>query len=142
MEEPRRKARKFSDFAMNTDRDLSVFETKVLQPPNEEAPAADVETPSPATARQAPELTEPTAGLEAAATPSSVRKASPPTLSAVRSERAASAEQPGPDKGESIAISARIPADVYLSMRRATRLREKQNDFIISALKREIASRE
>jgi hypothetical protein len=51
------------------------------------------------------------------------------------------AAQPEPEKGESIAISARIPADVYLSVRRATRLREKQNDFIISALKREIASR-
>ncbi|SEF15700.1 hypothetical protein SAMN05444161_9389 [Rhizobiales bacterium GAS191] len=142
MEEPRRKTHKFSDFAMNTDRDLSVFETKVIQPPNEGPPVADGGTPSPATARQEPELTKPTAGLEAAATPSSVRKASPPTQSAVPSERAAPAEQPEPDKGESIAISARIPADVYLSMRRATRLREKQNDFIISALKREIASRE
>jgi hypothetical protein len=97
---------------------------------------------SPATARHEPELTEPTVGLEAAATPSSVGKASPPTRSAVPSERATSAGPPEPDKGESIAISARIPADVYLSMRRATRLREKQNDFIISALKREIASRE
>ena len=141
MEEPRRKARKFSDFAMNTDRDLSVFETKVTLPPNGEPPPADVGTPSPATARQTPELTEPTASLEAAAMPSSVRKASPPTQSAVPSENAASAGQPESDKGESIAISARIPAEVYLSMRRATRLREKQNDFIISALKREIASR-
>ena len=44
--------------------------------------------------------------------------------------------------GDTFRFSARIPADVYLSMRRATRLREKQNDFIILALKREIASRD
>jgi hypothetical protein len=94
MEEPRRKTRKFSDFAMNTDRDLSVFETRVLQPPHEGPPVVDDGAPSPTTARQEPELTELTAGLEAAATPSSVRKASPPTQSAVPSERAASAEQP------------------------------------------------
>src|SRR6185369_10921314 len=110
---------------------------------NEGPPVVDGGTPSPATARQAPELTEPTAGLEAAAAHSPDRKASsPPQQSVTPSENAATAAEPAQNKGESIAISARIPADVYLSMRRATRLREKQNDFIISALKREIASRE
>jgi hypothetical protein len=143
MEEPRRKARKFSDFALNTDRDLSVFETKVVLPPNEQPTATDVGAPSPATARYAPELTEPTAGLEVTAVRSPDRKASsPPAQSVAPSENVVTAPEPGPDKAESIAISARIPAEVYLSMRRATRLREKQNDFIISALKREIASRE
>jgi hypothetical protein len=143
MEEPRRKARKFSDFAMNTDRDLSVFETKVNQPPNEELPVVDGGTRRAATPQQASELIEPTAVLEVTAAPSPDRKASsPPPLSAAPPENAATAAEREPDKGESIAISARIPADLYLSMRRATRLREKQNDFIISALKREIASRE
>jgi hypothetical protein len=141
MEEPRRKARKFSDFALNTDRNLGVFETKVTLPPNRELTAADVGVPSPATARQVPELTEPAAGIEVTKPPSPDRKVSSPSAQSVAPSENAEAE-PGPDKGESIAISARIPADVYLSMRRATRLREKQNDFIISALKREIASRE
>jgi hypothetical protein len=143
MEEPRRKARKFSDFALNTDRNLSVFETKVTLPPNEEPSATDVGAPSPATARQAHELTEPTAVLEVTKARSPDRKASSsPAQIAAPSESPAIIAGPGPDKGESIAISARIPADVYLSMRRATRLREKQNDFIILALKREIASRD
>ena len=143
MEEPRRKARKFSDFALNTDRNLGVFETKVTLPPNEEPTATDVGAPSPATAQQALELTEPTTNLEVTTAPSPGRKASsPPPQSIAASEHAATVAEPGSDKGESIAISARIPAEVYLSMRRATRLREKQNDFIISALKREIASRE
>jgi hypothetical protein len=143
MEEPRRKARKFSDFALNTDRNLSVFETKVTPPPNEEPRVTDVGAPSPATARQAPELTEPTAGLEVTSAPSPDQKASsPPARSVAPSENAVTLAGAEADKGEFIAISARIPADVYLSMRRATRLREKQNDFIISALKREIASRE
>jgi hypothetical protein len=140
MEEPRRKTRKFSDFAMNTDRDLSVFETKVIQPPNERPAAVNGGAPRPATAQK--ELTKPTASLEAAAVPYSDQNAPHTAQSARPSDRAEHAAQPESDKGESIAISARIPADVYLSMRRATRLREKQNDFIISALKREIASRE
>jgi hypothetical protein len=143
MEEPRRKTRKFSDFAMNTDRDLSVFETRVSQPPNEGPPVVDDGTSRAATPRQVPELIEPTGGLELTAAASPDRKASsPPQQSVAPSENATTAAEPEPDKGESIAISARIPADVYLSMRRATRLREKQNEFIISALKREIASRE
>jgi len=143
MEEPRRKTRKFSDFAMNTDRDLSVFETRVIQPPNEVPPVVDDGTSRAGTPRQVPELIEPTAGLEVTAAPSPDRKASsPPKQSIARSENAETAAEPAQDKGESIAISARIPADVYLSMRRATRLREKQNDFIISALQREITSRE
>ena len=78
MEEPRRKARKFSDFALNTDRNLSVFETKVTLPPNEEPTATDVGAPSPATARQAPEFTELTTSLEVTTAPSPDRKASSP----------------------------------------------------------------
>ena len=124
-----RKQPRFSQFALAAARDTSAFETKTVRP----------EDPSPGDGTRQPSSEE-----EGGTAPSSdpVRlvaadgelKATP---KAARTLKPSVAAEP-PAEEELVSFTVRLPASLYMRMRRSLGLREKLGELCVAAITREL----
>ena len=125
-----RKQPRFSQFALATARDTSAFETKTVRP----------EEPTPADG-----LSEPAATDESESAPANDQarlvavvdgelKAAPKPPRAGKPNAAA---QPEADE-ELVSFTVRLPASLYMRMRRSLGLREKLGELCVAAISREL----
>lgn len=124
-----RKQPRFSQFALAAARDTSAFDTKTVRP----------EDPSPADGSRQPASDE-----EGGTAPSSepVRlvaadgelKAAP---KAARATKPSIAPEPSVEE-ELVSFTVRLPASLYMRMRRSLGLREKLGELCVAAITREL----
>lgn len=124
-----RKQPRFSQFALATARDTSAFETKTVRP----------EDPSPTDPQSEPDSAE---GREDTPANDQARlvavdrelKAAP---RAPRAAKPSAAAQPAADE-ELVSFTVRLPASLYMRMRRSLGLREKLGELCAAAISREL----
>lgn len=124
-----RKQPRFSQFALAAARDTSAFETRTVRPEDTSLAAG---------------LSEPAATDESEAAPAidparlvavdGELKAAPKTPRAGKPNAAA---QPEADE-ELVSFTVRLPASLYMRMRRSLGLREKLGELCVAAISREL----
>lgn len=124
-----RKQPRFSQFALAAARDTSAFETKTVRP----------EDPSPADGSRQP-ASEEGGGTAPSTDPArlvAVDGQLKPTPKAPRAARASVAAEPAGEE-ELVSFTVRLPASLYMRMRRSLGLREKLGELCVAAITREL----
>ena len=114
---------RFSQFALTAARDTSAFEP----PAADEASAAPARKPEPGRARDIP-INQDGEATDGSAAPSPNRP---------RSTKAPS-PLPATDAEELVSFTVRLPASLYMRMRRSLGLRERLGDLCVAAITREL----
>lgn len=131
MAEHRKAQPRFSQFALASARDTSAFETRTGPATNEGAPA---EAPPPASDKI---RTEESGSGAASATGEVATSAEPAHVA-----RPPAKARPSPaEDDELVSFTVRLPASLYMRMRRSLGLREKLGELCVAAITKELDSR-
>ena len=124
-----RKQPRFSQFALAAARDTSAFDTKSVQPKGP-SPGDGSTEPAPVKASEA----EPSKDQTRLVAVDGELKAAP---KAARAAKASIAAEPAVEE-ELVSFTVRLPASLYMRMRRSLGLREKLGELCVAAITREL----
>ena len=125
-----RKQPRFSQFALAAARDTSAFETKTVRPEHPSSadgsrqPASEEEEKGTASSNDSARLVAVDGELKAAP-------------KAPRAAKASIAAEPAVEE-ELVSFTVRLPASLYMRMRRSLGLREKLGELCVNAITREL----
>lgn len=124
-----RKQPRFSQFALAAARDTSAFETKTVRP-EDPSPADGSGQPTPA---KASEAGPPNDQTRLVAVDGELKAGPKPP----RTARTSVAAEPTTEE-ELVSFTVRLPASLYMRMRRSLGLREKLGELYVAAITREL----
>ena len=125
-----RKQPRFSQFALAAARDTSAFETEAVRP----------EDPSPADGSRQPVVVDEEGEAALSSNQARLVAADSELKAAPKVPRAAKpsvAAEPAADE-ELVSFTVRLPASIYMRMRRSLGLREKLGELCVNAITREL----
>ena len=124
-----RKQPRFSQFALAAARDTSAFDTKTVRS-EDPSPDSGLSQPAPATEGKGGPSIDPVRLVAA----DGELKAAP---KAVRATKPGIAPEPSVEE-ELVSFTVRLPASLYMRMRRSLGLREKLGELCVAAITREL----